>query len=289
MHIDETMAEEEEQIDYSVIDQEDGLDAEGISHKYPPNRANESSAAEVDVDWGNYVLVPEEYQGYGWCDQRMATLRNGIDLKTKTFYHTAPRPFDKSVNDVPEHHPLRAIAAVFDQAPPMSVIRMKGYRITDFFAFDLIFHYATSHHIRIIIDYIDKDAKTLHETKNTVRAISKFLEFYKRYQSYQLFNAIEMRVADTTDTSGGKCCPHGLSSMHEKAILTAQHSVYGSYNLTGYARCKNWESIRISSVEDGEHEAFDLHWNQLKDDREITVVYSEFFPEDSPKRRRVEK
>ena len=174
----------------------------------------------------------------------MATLRNGIDLKTKIFYHPAPRPFDKCVNDVPEHHPLRAIAAVCDQAPPMSVIRIKRNRITDFFAFDLIFHYATSsHHIRSIIDYVDKDPKTLHDTMNTVKAFSKFLEFYKRYQSYQLFNAIEMRVADTTDTSGGKCCPHGLSSMHENAILTAQHSVYGSYNRTGCARCKNWESV----------------------------------------------
>uniref|UniRef100_A0A7S3L2W5 Uncharacterized protein n=1 Tax=Amphora coffeiformis TaxID=265554 RepID=A0A7S3L2W5_9STRA len=277
------------EIDYSAIDQEDGLDAEGISHKYPPSRANDSSTFEVDLDGGNYAFVPEEYQGYGWFDQRMATLKNGIDLKAKTFYRTIPRPFDKSVNDVPEDHPLRAIAAVFDQAPPMSVIRIKGYRITDFFAFDLIFHYATSHHVRIIIDYVDKDPKTLYGTKNTVSAISKFLDVYKRYQSYQLFNAIEIRVADTMDTSGGKCCPHGLSSMHEKAILTTQHSIYGSYNLTGYARCKNWESIRVSSAEKGEHEAFDMDWNQLSDDREISVVYSNFFPEDSPKRRRVEE
>lgn len=212
------MVENEQQIDYnSVIDQEDGLDAKGISHKYPPNRANASATAEVDVDWGNYVLVPEEYQGNGWFDQRMEMLKNGIDLNAKTIYHTVPRPFDKSGTDVPRHHPLRAIAAVFDQAPPMSVIRIKGCRITDFFAFDFIFRYATSHHICIIIDYINKDPKTLHETKNTVRAISKFLEFYKRYQSYQLFNAIEMRVADTADTSGGKCCPHGLSSMHQKS------------------------------------------------------------------------
>lgn len=278
----------QEEIDYSVIDQADGLDAEGISHKYSLTRANEISSAEVDVDWDNALMVPEECEGYGWFDQRIATLKKGIDLKAKTFYHTVPRPFDKSVDDVPENHPLRAIAAVFDQAPPMSVIRMKGYRITDFFAFDLIFHYATSNQIRIIIDYVDNDTKTLHETKNTVRSVSKFLAHYQRYQSYQLFNAIEIRVADTLDTSGGKCCVHGLSSMHEKTILTTQHSVYGSYSLTGYARCKNWESIRISSVEDGEHEAFDAHWNQLSDEREVSVVYKEFFPVDSPKRRRVE-
>jgi hypothetical protein len=118
-------------------------------------------------------------------------------------------------------------------------------------------------------------------------AAAEFLSHYQKYQSYQFFNAIEIRVADTRDTSGGNCCPHGLSSMQEKAILTKHHAVYGSYNLTGYARCKNWESIRISSVEDGEHEAIDIYWNQLGYDREITVMHHDFFPLDLPKRRRI--
>lgn len=274
----------QEILDYSVIDQQGGFDAEAISHKV---YRNPESASEVDVDLAPYSKIPTEFQGYGWFDKRLSTLKDGIDLEKKTFYRAVPRPFDTVVTDIPEQHPLRAIAAVLDEAPPKTVIRIKGYRITDFFAIDLILHYATSHYVRIIIDRVDK--QLLRGTKNTVMSISNFLQHYNQNQSYQLFNAIEMRVADTNDTSGNKCCPHGLSSMHEKTILTEDHSVYGSYNLTGYARCKNWESIRISDVEEGEHEAFDEHWNQLSDMNEISVVYSELFPEDSPKRLRVER
>jgi hypothetical protein len=112
------------ELDYSVIDQADGPDAEGISHKYPPHREGEPSTSELYVDWDNDVVIPEDYLGYGWFDQRMATLKNGIDLKSKTSYRTVPRPFDKNVSDVPDQHPLRAIAAVFDQAPPKTIIRI---------------------------------------------------------------------------------------------------------------------------------------------------------------------
>eukprot|EP00523_Entomoneis_sp_CCMP467_P014642 CAMPEP_0168773982 /NCGR_PEP_ID=MMETSP0725-20121227/4758_1 /TAXON_ID=265536 /ORGANISM="Amphiprora sp., Strain CCMP467" /LENGTH=214 /DNA_ID=CAMNT_0008823559 /DNA_START=112 /DNA_END=754 /DNA_ORIENTATION=- len=59
--------------------------------------------------------------------------------------------------------------------------------------------------------------------------------------------------------------------------MTTVHSVYGSYNLSCAARCANWESIRVSALQEEDIEFFDQHWDALED-RSFPVLYPDTFP-----------
>lgn len=140
----------------------------------------------------------------------------------------------------------------------------------------------------MIVDYVSKEDIGDETTKNTVRALMKFLEYHKHFGSYAIFRQIEIRVAQTLRTENKHCCEYGHSCMHEKQIITDSHSVYGSYNLTGYARCKNYESIRISRACNEERAAFDALWNELGSTREISILYPEIIPPLQRKKLRIE-
>lgn len=239
--------------------------------------------ADLDPDW---VVVPDECFGCRWMDKRVGTLHDGVDLEKKKSYFTVPRRFDKSPKDVPVdlNHPLRAIARVLHESPPGSNIRVKCYLLTDWFAIDMLLHYGASHVVQIIVNYatpgeiaeairLEKEKKPCN--KYTVHAIRKFLDYFQRANSVLLFKTVKFRVAKTVD---GHCCNYGLSSMHENIIITENQTACGSYNLTGYARCKNWENLHVFATEDDVKESFDAHWDALgKQDREITKVYPDIF------------
>ena len=55
------------------------------------------------------IDIPAEFAGLGWFDSRIAILRNGINLFTVGF-STVPRDWDRRPKDIPNDHPLRAIA-----------------------------------------------------------------------------------------------------------------------------------------------------------------------------------
>lgn len=277
------MSGEEQDVDYPLPDYA-AIDASGfdVNDKtiQPRGHGEIPLQAEADPD---FVVVPDECFGYGWLDKRVGTLHDGVDLKEKTFFSAVPRRFDNAPKDVPVDHPLRAIARVLHESPPGSNIRVKCYMLTDWFAIDLLLHYGASHVVQIIVDYaspaeveeairLEKEKKP-HQ-KYTVHSLRKFLDFFQRANSVLLFETVEIRVANTVD---GHCCKYGMSSMHEKTVITENHTACGSYNLTGYARCKNWESLHVFDTTEDVLEGFDTHWGALGEGREITNVYPEIF------------
>lgn len=145
----------------------------------------------------------------------------------------------------------------------------------------MLLHYGASHVVEIIIDYATQDEilKAIQLEKEnkpckkyTVLALRKFLNFFQRANSMLLFETVEVRVASTVD---GHCVRY--SSMHEKTVITENQTACGSYNLTGIARCKNWESLHVFATTDDVKDCFDTHWGDLGEGREITQVYPAIF------------
>jgi hypothetical protein len=260
--------------DYSQIDQEDGFDAE-----------MDPVGPTEDVD---FFEVPDDSQGLGWFDRRNAALSSGIDLTALDFYQTFPRPYDRDVAQIPSDHPIRAIAKILESTAENSTVRIKCYRLTDCFAIDLLLHYGSDRDIRLILDYVPEEDIADDIKKNSVRSLMRFLEYNKHFGSYAIFRQIEIRVAVTSQPENRHCCQYGYSSMHEKQIITDSYSVYGSYTLTGYARCKNYESIRISASRQEESESFDRLWNELGSEREISIVYPQIIPTLQRKKLRID-
>ena len=211
--------------DYFKIDQEDGLDAE-IDPVGPTK----------DVD---FVHVPEDSQGLGWFDRRNVSLSSGVDLTQLDFYKSCPRPYDQDAMQIPTDHPIWAIAKVLESAAENLTVCIKCYWLTGCFAIDLLLHYSTDWDIWVIIDYVSDEDASKETKKSTVKALIKFLEHHKHFGSYTIFWQIKICVAQTLPAENRHCCTYGHSSMHKMQIIMDSNSVYSSYNLTGYAWCKN--------------------------------------------------
>lgn len=253
------------------------------------SRADEFEQEEEKADEEGDIKIPDDIVGRGWFDPRLEGLKTNADLGAQTFY-AVPRDYDSSPDDIPVNHPLRVIAKVLHEAPPGTDICIKAYRLTDDLAMDLILHYGASRNVFIIIDYVDpaeifayEEKKRQYEQgklrrrpypKDSISRLKMFLQKHECRHSYTLFRRIEVRVANMMHPG---CCIHGHSSMHETMILTDNHVVIGSYNLSTYARCKNWESIRVVQRAAKDKQMFVEYWEELGESRDMTKLYKDFF------------
>lgn len=257
----------------------------------------DGNRADLDVEEENVderegdVEIPDDILGRGWFDPRLeeCVLKEDVDLAAQSFY-AVPRDFDKSPNDVPESHPFRAIASVFKEAPVGTDISIKAYLLTDEFVMDLICHYAATRNVFVILDYVDPRKIFAYEEQlrkyqagmlryspspqDSISRLKNFLKKHERCNSLTLFRRVEIRVANVLHPG---CCRYGKSSMHENFILTEKRLVIGSYNLSVYARCKNWESVRVVKPVCQDKEMFSAYWEALGESREIIKHYNDYF------------
>lgn len=206
-----------------------------------------------------YESLAPDILGNGWFDQRMAQLHQGINImaNTRTFY-TSPRRFHPSPAQLPELHPLRALAWVLDQAPAGSTVRIYCYLLCCPMAIDLLIHHGDDKTVKIIMNPSDQ----------TIHRIEEFFADHGRIAWRRFRDRLQVRIANVN-------CPGSaarFTCLHDQSFMTDRHTTFGSYNLTNAARYQNWESVHVADSEPSHAAHFDALWNTLAG-RTIEVAY----------------
>ena len=253
---------------------------------FPDEQGYEVNAEYEEEDGGDsqYSMnIPVEQLGKGYFDQNIGKLKDGVDLARKRFYQSVPRPDDSSPLTVPPDHPLRAIARVLEDAPLDSVIRVMASVLTDKYAIDLLLRFCLQHDLRVILNYEDPqhvvDAANViaqggHARTFSINRIAAFLSATEIAMSHAVFTLAQFRVVDNSARTwwrGGSC-------MHENAVITEIHTVTGSYNLSNFARCRNYNSVQVVDTDQERIDSFDRLWASLEG-RDIVKMYPCSFPE----------
>lgn len=223
--------------------------------------AGEEALEERAVNY--YASVSQNY-GSGFFDTTLHQFHEQVDISHVAF-HSSPGNVD-CIDDpslTPHDHPLRAIAWVLNHCSSNAVdmssskIRFFCYSLTDPVAIELLVHAGLKSTVQIILEN-DERGKNIEALK----------EFFKSYGANMFYENTEVRIAPQSLSSS-------RGSMHDKALITDSHAMYGSYNMSKMARAGNWESIVVvQPPPESSIQAFDTLWVQLADS-----LFENIFPE----------
>lgn len=197
----------------------------------------------------------------GWFIPQMANYHDCVSISDGRRYFSQPREEDQQPLDTPQDHPLRAVAAVMESAPPSSLIRVYAYSLTDPYFIDLITHHCQTKIIHVILEPNQISITVMKRVCNSFDA-TKAGHSEPAKALLQSAN-IKFRVAN--------CSPHfPETSMHMKGIITAEWTILGSYTFSLAARYKNWEQIMCVRSHQVDTLWFDALWGTLRE-REIDL------------------
>lgn len=225
-------------------------------------------ACDEDVRAYYDALTPDVL-GEGYFDQRLAHAHKGVNIEQSRTFYTEPHRREISPVELPERHPLRAVAWVLQQAPPRSTVRLYCYVLTCPMAIDLLIHHGADKSVNIII----------HPSGQTTMRLEEFFADHGRIARRAFRDRLHVRVADLNIPRRGR-----YTQMHDKSIITDQFTTFGSYNMTNPGRYQNWESLHVADSEPSHAAHFDALWNSLAR-RSLQAVYPALAPASPPVKR----
>ncbi|KAL3934827.1 MAG: hypothetical protein SGARI_003221 [Bacillariaceae sp.] len=170
----------------------------------------------------------------------------------------------------PSDHPLRAIAAVLDQATPGSTVRVFAYSLTDVAAIDLLVHAGKTKTVQVLLQISDSTRKSLKKWTDEVGKVD-------------ILEHMEMRLA-SAETLGATS---PKASLHVKAVVTTDFTAMGSYNLSKLARSGNLETLSVMPTPQSLVQKFDEIWNTaIICTNQVEKIYTELDYPLSPSSKR---
>lgn len=219
-------------------------DAEGFEEDF--DEADDEAFPHIQE---YYSSLTPDLRGDGYFDTRLANFHEGVNMPEERYFCSKPKSLsylNEDPRNTPADHPLRAIAWVLESAAPNSVVRIFCYSLTDPIAIDLIVHAGTSRDVKVI----------LHPNYKSKRALEEFVD---QHGKSAFLENVEMRLANLT----GADCESSKVQMHDKSIITDTYSVFGSYNLSSFARVGNWESVCVVDTPAKCQVTFDGIWDTI--------------------------
>lgn len=199
-----------------------------------------------------YANLSPSKLGEGFFDRSLATFHEPIDLSSVRTFFSSP----KSLSHIDDHastpndHPLRAIARVLNDAPDNTTVRVSCYRLTDIVAMELLVYAGNNREVQLILSPHEDNLKGLKKFVHTTGLLGK----------NALLENLEVRLAYLT----GATCESRNVAMHRKSIITDTFAVFGSYNLSSFARVGNWEEVTVVETTPRQIQEFDSVWTTLE-------------------------
>ena len=84
-------------------------------------------------------------------------------------------------------------------------------------------------------------------------------EFVDQHGKSAFLENMEIRLANLSDSQ----CESNKVQMHDKSVITDAYTVFGSYNLSSFARVGNWGSICVVDTPPKWQASFDAIWESI--------------------------